>query len=76
MFTQTYKNLKGIPLKLAYRIELDESIALAHRAKYRMNPNYATTIKQDRNKLLATRLYSLQKKPHVVIINKGSTQEK
>jgi len=47
--------LKGIPLELAqHKIELDFSIPLAHQARYKLNPNYATIIKQDINKLLAT----------------------
>jgi hypothetical protein len=31
---------------------LDITIPLAHQAKYRLNPNYATTVKQDIDKLL------------------------
>ncbi len=38
VFTWTYKNLKGIPS--------------AYQAMYRLNPNYATIIKQDIDKLL------------------------
>jgi hypothetical protein len=46
MFTWTYKNLKGIPPKLAqHRIELDTSIPLTHHVKYKMNQNYIATIK-------------------------------
>ncbi len=53
VFAWTYKDLKGIPLELAQRIiELDTIIPLAHHAKYKLNPNYATTIKQDINNLL------------------------
>jgi hypothetical protein len=45
--------LKGIPLELAqHRIELDITIPPTHQARYRLNPNYATTIKQDIDKLL------------------------
>ncbi len=33
---------------------MDIIIPLAHRARYRLNPNYATIIKQDIDKLLAT----------------------
>ncbi len=47
--------MKEIPPKLAYhRIELD-IIPLAHQAKYRLNPNYVTIIKQDIDKLLLTK---------------------
>ncbi len=41
VFAQIYKDLKGIPLKLAqHRIELDTIIPPANQAKYRLNPNY------------------------------------
>ncbi len=55
VFAWTYKDLKGIPLELAQqKIELDTSIPLAHQARYRLNPNYVTTIKHDVDKLLTT----------------------
>ncbi len=51
-----YKDLKGIPPKLAQqKIELDTSIPPAHQARYRLNPNYARTVKQDIDKLLIVR---------------------
>jgi hypothetical protein len=54
VFAWTYKNLKGIPLGLAqHKIEFDTNISSAHRAKYRLNPNYVITVKQDIDKLLA-----------------------
>ncbi len=54
IFTWTYKDLKGIPLELAQqKIELDTTIPSAHQTKYKLNPNYATTIKQNIDKLLA-----------------------
>jgi predicted transcriptional regulator len=54
VFAWTYKDLKGIPPKLVQRIiELDTSIPPTHQARYRLNPNYATTIKQNIDKLLA-----------------------
>jgi hypothetical protein len=50
------KDLKGIPPKLAqHKIELDTIIPLAHQTKYKLNANYATTFKQNINKLLATK---------------------
>jgi len=56
VFARTYKVFKGIPPKLTqHTIELDITIPLAHHAKYKLNPNYATTVKQDIDKLLATR---------------------
>jgi hypothetical protein len=40
-------------LELAqHKIELDATIPPTHQAKYRLNPNHATSIKQDINKLL------------------------
>ncbi len=46
MFAWTYKDLKGILLKLAQHcIKLDTSIPLAHQARYIMNPNYAKGVK-------------------------------
>jgi len=46
VFAWTYKDLKGMPLKLAQHIiELDITILLAHQAKYRLNPNYAIVVK-------------------------------
>ncbi len=45
VFTWTYKDMKGIPSKLAQHIiELDISILLAHHAMYRLNPNYVTIV--------------------------------
>jgi hypothetical protein len=45
-FAWTYKDLKGMPLKLAQHIiELDITILLAHQAKYKLNPNYAIVVK-------------------------------
>ncbi len=49
-----YKDLKGIPPKLIeHRIEFDTTIPLAHQTKFRLNPNYATIMKEDIDKLLA-----------------------
>jgi len=46
VFAWTYKDLKRIPLKLAqHKIELDAIIPPTHQAKYKLNPNCATTIK-------------------------------
>jgi hypothetical protein len=74
VFAWTYKDLKGIPLKLAqHRIELDIIIPPAHQAKYTLNPNYATAIKQDIDKLLTTRFIQFVE---LVITHINSTQEK
>jgi hypothetical protein len=55
VFAWTYKDLKGIPPKLAqHKIELDTIIPLTHQAMYKLNLAYATIIKQDINKLLTT----------------------
>ncbi len=53
VFAWTYKDLKGIPQKLAqHKIELDVTIPLAHQARYRLNPNCAIIVKQYIDKLL------------------------
>ncbi len=53
VFAWTYKYLKGTPPKLAqHKIELDTTIPSTHRARFKLNSNYATIIKQDINKLL------------------------
>jgi hypothetical protein len=53
VFTWNYKELRGIPLHIVeHKIELDTIIPPSHQTHYRMNPNYATVIKQDLNKLL------------------------
>jgi hypothetical protein len=49
-----YKDLKGIPSKLTqHQIELDTTLPLTHQARYKLNPNYATTIKLDIDRFLA-----------------------
>ncbi len=56
VFAWTYKNLHGIPPELAqHKIKLNTTIPSAHQARYRFNPNYVTIIKQDIDKLLASR---------------------
>jgi hypothetical protein len=46
VFAWTYKDLKGIPLKLAqHKIELYTSIPPAHQARYKLNPNYVIVLK-------------------------------
>ncbi len=53
VFAWTYIDLKGIPPELAqHRIELDTTIPSAHQARYRLNPNYVTMVKQEIYKLL------------------------
>jgi len=52
-FAWTYKYLKRIPPKLAqHKIELDMTIRPTHQAKYKLNPNYATIVRQYIDKLL------------------------
>jgi hypothetical protein len=69
--------MKDIPPKLVqHRIELDTSIPPAHQARYRLNLNYATTVKQNINKLLATRFIQLVKEatwlsPIMVVLKKN-----
>jgi hypothetical protein len=53
VFAWTYKDWKGIPPKLAQHIiELDNIIPSAHHARYKLNPNYDTIVKQNIDKLL------------------------
>jgi len=60
VFTWTYKDLKRIPLELAQHIiELDTTIPLAHRARYRLNLNYVIVVKQDIDKLIAPKFIQL-----------------
>ncbi len=55
VFAWTYKDMKGIPPKLAqHKIELDTIVPSAHQVRYKLNPNYVTIIKQDIDKLLIT----------------------
>jgi hypothetical protein len=54
IFAYTYKDLKGIPPHIVqHRIELDTSIPPTHQARYRLNPNYATILQEDIDKLFA-----------------------
>jgi hypothetical protein len=56
VFAWTYKDFKGIPLELAQnKTKLDTIIPLTHQARYKLNPNYVTIIKQDIDKLLTTK---------------------
>jgi hypothetical protein len=53
VFAWSYKDLKRIPPSLAeYRIKLEKDVPAAHQARYRMNPNYASIVKQDIDRLL------------------------
>ncbi len=46
IFPWTYKDLKGIPLKIAqHRIELDTLIPFIHETRCLLNPTYATIVK-------------------------------
>jgi hypothetical protein len=77
VFACTYKDLKRIPPKLTHHIiELDIIIPLAHQAKYRLNPNYATTINQNIDNLLAVGFIESIKKNYMVVIHSSSTQKK
>jgi hypothetical protein len=56
VFTWTYKDLKGTPLKLVQHISaLNTLIPPTHQARYKLNSNYVAAIKQDIYKLLASR---------------------
>jgi hypothetical protein len=53
VFAWTYKDLKGIPLKLAqHKIKLDIIEPLAHQTRYKFNLNYVVVVKQNIDKLL------------------------
>jgi hypothetical protein len=53
IFAWTYKDLKGIPPNITqHQIALDTLIPPIHQARYQLNPNYATIVKQDIDKLL------------------------
>ncbi len=55
IFAWTNKDLKGIPHDMAqHQIKLDTLIPLVHQARYRLNPNYATIVQHDIDKLFAT----------------------
>ncbi len=57
VFAWTYKDLKGIPPKITkHRIELEPRVPDVHRARYRLNLNYAAIVKQDIDKLLVVSL--------------------
>ncbi len=72
VFVWTYKDMKGIPPKLAQHIiELDTSIPPTHQARYILNPNYATVLK-----LLTTRFIQIVEEatwlsPIVVVLKKN-----
>jgi hypothetical protein len=69
--------LKRIPPKLTQHIiELDNIIPLTHQARYILNPNYATTIKQNINKLLVVRFVESIEEATWVVTHSNSTQEK
>jgi hypothetical protein len=54
VFTWNYKKLRGIsPHIVEHKIELEITIPPSHQVRYCMNPNYATIVKQDLDKLLA-----------------------
>ncbi len=53
VFAFTYKDLKGIPPKIAqHKIELDTIVPPTHQARCQLNPNYVAIIKQNMDKLL------------------------
>jgi hypothetical protein len=59
IFVWIYKDLEGTPPKIAqHHIELDTSIPLVHQIRYKLNPNYATIVKHDIDKLLVDALPS------------------
>jgi hypothetical protein len=77
IFVWTYKILKGISSKLAqFKIELDITIPPTHHVRYKLNSNYVIVIKQDIDKLLATKfIQSIEEatwlSPIVVVLKKN-----
>jgi 5-bromo-4-chloroindolyl phosphate hydrolysis protein len=75
IFTLSYTDLKGIPPHSAkHYIKLDTTILLAHQVQHRMNPNYATVVKQDLNKLLVIGFTKLVETSHMVVVNYGCVE--
>jgi hypothetical protein len=69
--------LKGIPPRIIHRcIELDTTIPFIHEAKYQMNPNYVTIIKQDLDKLLNAGFIALVEEANwlssIIIVSKNN----
>ncbi len=53
VFAWTYKDLKGIPPKLAqHKIKFNTIVPSTHQSRYRLNPNYVIIVKQNIDKLL------------------------
>ncbi len=77
VFAWTYKDLNGIPPKLAqHKIELDIFIPPTRQARYKFNPNYVATVKWDIDKLLTIRLIQLVEEatwlsPIMVVLKKN-----
>ncbi len=62
VFAWTYKDLKGIPSKLAQHIiELHTLIPPTHQARYKLNPNYVALVNHDVDKLLVAGFIQLVK---------------
>jgi hypothetical protein len=77
VFAWTYKDLKETPPELAQHIiELYITIPSTHQAKYRLNPNYATIIEQDIDKLLVAKFIQFIKEatwlsPIIIVLKKN-----
>ncbi len=81
IFACTYKDIRGIPLKLTpNEIELDTSIPLARLVEYMVNLNYVTMIEHDINKLLTIGFIKLVKEAMqlslIIVIPKNSGKYK
>jgi hypothetical protein len=61
VFGWTYKDLKGIDLLelTKHKIKLHTTIQPANHVRYRLNPNYVATMKQNIDKLLTTSFIQL-----------------
>jgi hypothetical protein len=78
VFTWNYKELRGIPPHIVeHKIELETTIPPSHQVHYCMNPNYATVVKQDLDKLLAIGFIKLMEQviwlsPIVVVLKNNN----
>jgi hypothetical protein len=79
IFARNYTDLKGIPPQIVqHHIEFNTTIPPTHQAKYQMNPNYATMVKQYLDKLLSVGFIVLVKEASwllpIVIVSKNNNK--
>lgn len=77
VFMWNYKKFRKIPPHvMEHKIKLNTTIPPSHQTRYHMNPNYATIVKQDLDKLLVVSFIELVLGSNLVITDCGSTQIK